>query len=90
MNPYLDIKNENIIEILSEVQRKAKELIGEHLVNRVIKGLDKIEISIDDFKSSLIKGAGPCTLQELEESFKNFIQEKVKGKEKERGRIVIF
>ncbi len=32
----------------------------------------------------------PCTLQELEESFKNFIQEKVKGKEKERVRIVIF
>ncbi len=38
MNPYLDIKNENIIEILSEVQRKAKELTGEHLVKVILYG----------------------------------------------------
>jgi len=38
MNPYLDINNENIIEILSEVQRKAKELTGEHLVKVILYG----------------------------------------------------
>ncbi|MEQ8192732.1 MAG: DUF6079 family protein, partial [Candidatus Eremiobacterota bacterium] len=71
-----------------ELPAKTGEFVK--IVNRVLKGLDKIEISMEDFKKSLSKGAGPCTLKELEDSFKNFIQAKVKGKEKERVRIVIF
>lgn len=58
------------------------------IVNEVLKGLEKVIFSFDEFKSN-ISCPVPCTLDDLNKEFEKFVQEKVKGKEKGRVRIVI-
>ncbi|MEQ8192286.1 MAG: DUF6079 family protein, partial [Candidatus Eremiobacterota bacterium] len=58
------------------------------VVNKVLKGLEKVIISFDEFKTT-ISCPVPCTLDDLNKEFERFVQDKVRGKEKDRVRIVI-
>lgn len=88
------------IELLNKTEKKAvdnflenndfpkdtdtlKEFIN--AVNKVIKGLEKIIISIDEIVNALKEGGYPCTTDELIDRFTKFITSKVtNGKEKSR------
>jgi len=58
-------------------------------VSRALKGLEKVEISLDEIKKALTTKGNISNPTDIQKRFENFINTKTKGKDKDRIRIIL-
>jgi hypothetical protein len=55
----------------------------------LFSGLEKVDITLDDLKQALLEKGTPCTVDEFEKRFAEYIAKLIKGRERKKIRIVI-
>jgi len=60
-----------------------------HAVREVLSGLVKVEVSIKDLRSALLKGGAPATPDELKKRFDEYLADLTKSKDPSEVRIVL-
>lgn len=55
----------------------------------LFSGLEKVSITLDELKQALLEKGTPCTVDELEKRFAEYISTLTKGRERKKIRIVI-
>jgi hypothetical protein len=55
----------------------------------VLQGLEKVVLTEDQLRSALTSGGLPCTLEELKDRFADYLNERTKGKDKAKVRLVL-
>jgi|LSQX01.1.fsa_nt_gb DNA-binding transcriptional ArsR family regulator len=87
---YLEISQRRMIEeFLSK--RKLPDVVDDSFVeavNILLKGLDKVEVSISDL-AEVMASWGPCTVDDMTKRFDNLVKEWSKGRDKNKLRIII-
>jgi hypothetical protein len=58
-------------------------------VQDVLSGLVKVVVKTPDLQKALLSGGSPCTLQEMNKRFENYLRELAKGKDLAKVRIVV-
>ena len=58
-------------------------------VSRALKGLEKVEISLDEIKKALTTRGNISNPTDIQKRFENLINTKTKGKDKDRIRIIL-
>ncbi|MCK4306239.1 MAG: ATP-binding protein, partial [Candidatus Eisenbacteria sp.] len=60
-----------------------------HAVKEVLSGLSKVVVMTDDLRTALLTGGSPATLPEMKKRFGEYLDEKAKGKDPGKVRIVL-
>jgi hypothetical protein len=60
-----------------------------HAVKEVLSGLAKVVVTTDDLRAALLSGGSPATLGEMKKRFEEYLDDKVKGKDPGKVRIVL-
>ncbi len=60
-----------------------------HAVKEVLSGLVKVVVAAGDLRSALLSGGSPATLGEMKKRFDEYLDEKAKGKDPGKVRIVL-
>jgi hypothetical protein len=60
-----------------------------HAVQEVLSGLAKVVVKTEDLRSALLAGGSPATPGELKRRFEEYLDEKAKGKDPGKVRIVL-
>jgi hypothetical protein len=60
-----------------------------HAVKEVLSGLAKVVVKTDDLRVALVSGGSPTTLGEMKKRFDEYLDDKAKGKDPEKVRIVL-
>jgi len=58
-------------------------------VKEALTGLERVAVPPEDILLALTQGGMPCTVQELLARFRSFVEERTKGKEPNKVRIVV-
>ena len=58
-------------------------------LQEVLQGLEKVVLTEDQLRSALTSGGLPCTLEELKVRFADYLNERTKGKDKGKVRLVL-
>jgi len=58
-------------------------------IKEALGGLDRVSIPPEDILMALTEGGTPSTIQEIQVRLRRFIEEKTKGKDPNKVRIVI-
>jgi succinate dehydrogenase flavin-adding protein (antitoxin of CptAB toxin-antitoxin module) len=58
-------------------------------VQEVLRGLAKVVVTTDDLRTALLSGGSPATLAEMKKRFEEYLDEKAKGKDPNKVRIVL-
>lgn len=58
-------------------------------VQEVLRGLAKVVVSSEELRSALLSGGSPATLSEMKNRFEEFLDDKAKGKDPNKVRIVL-
>jgi hypothetical protein len=58
-------------------------------LQELFSGLEKINITLEDLKHALQEKGTPCTVDELEKRFAEYVGTLTKGRERKKIRIVI-
>lgn len=72
-------------------KRKLPDVVDDSFVeavNILLKGLDKVEVSISDL-AEVMASWGPCTVDDMTKRFDNLVKEWSKGRDKNKLRIII-
>ena len=83
-------KRKSIDEFLS--QKTLPDEIPDIFVdalNEVFTGLEKTTLNVEELRESLQKGGTPCTQNDLESRFSQYLEEKTKDKTKSKIRFVV-
>ncbi len=87
----MEMNDQKVIKSFIE-SRKLPDKIDSVFVkalNEVLKGLEKVEVDVEDIKEALIKGGAVCNPGEIKERFEAFVDDLMKGKSKDKVRILI-
>ncbi|MEO5349436.1 MAG: DUF6079 family protein [Magnetococcus sp. YQC-3] len=100
-----NLKDPTIEENLSLLKPEARQMVNHflaqeqlpdtldhdfiHAVREILSGLEKITVSDQHLRDALLGGGSPATVKELRERFEQFIEELVKGKVRDKVRIVL-
>ncbi len=60
-----------------------------HTVKEVLSGLAKVVVTTDDLRKALLSGGSPATLGEMKKRFEEYLDDKAKGKDPGKVRIVL-
>ncbi|MBD3236778.1 MAG: BREX-3 system P-loop-containing protein BrxF [Candidatus Eisenbacteria bacterium] len=60
-----------------------------HAVKEVLSGLSKVVVKTDVLRTALLTGGSPATLPEMKKRFEEHLDEKAKGLDPSKGRIVL-
>ena len=60
-----------------------------HAVKEVLSGLAKVVVKTDDLRAALLSGGSPATLGEMKKRFDEYLDDKAKGKDPGKVRIVL-
>ena len=60
-----------------------------HAVKEVLSGLAKVVVSTGDLRAALLSGGSPATLGEMKKRFDEYLDDKAKGKDPNKVRIVL-
>jgi len=60
-----------------------------HAVKEVLSGLARVAIKSDDLRAALLSGGSPATLGEMKKRFEEYLDDKAKGKDPGKVRIVL-
>ena len=60
-----------------------------HAVKEVLSGLSKVVVTTDELRASLLSGGSPATLAEMKKRFEEYLDDKTKGKDPGKVRIVL-
>jgi len=87
----LEERKKKIVQKLAEKNQLPDEITDEFIqsLNEVLSGLEKAEIKIEELVEYLQKGGLPCTQEELQNRFNQYLEEKTKGKTKSKVRFVL-
>jgi len=87
----LEEPKRKIVDKIIKQKTLPEEISDEFIIalNEVLSGLEKAEVNIIELKDSLTKGGMPCTQDELEKRFHEYLEEKTKGKTKSKVRYVL-
>ncbi len=58
-------------------------------LRNVLQGLAKVTVTSGELREALLSGGAPATLDDLRKRFERFLEEKTRGKEPERVRVVV-
>ena len=58
-------------------------------LQEVLQGLEKVVLTEEQLRSALTSGGLPCTLEELKDRFVDYLNERTKGKDKAKVRLVL-
>ena len=58
-------------------------------LQEVLQGLEKVVLTEEQLRSALTSGGLPCTLEELKDRFADYLNERTKGKDKVKVRLVL-
>lgn len=58
-------------------------------LRNVLKGLSKVTVTAGELRAALLSGGAPATLEELRGRFERLLEEKARGKDPERVRVVV-
>ncbi len=58
-------------------------------VQEVLRGLAKVVVTTEELRSALLSGGSPATLSEMKTRFEDYLDEKAKGKDPNKVRIVL-
>jgi hypothetical protein len=58
-------------------------------VKEVLSGLAKVVVTTDDLRGALLSGGSPATLDEMKKRFEDYLDDKAKGKDPGKVRIVL-
>lgn len=58
-------------------------------VQEVLRGLAKMVVTTEELRSALLSGGSPATLSEMKKRFEDYLDEKAKGKDPNKVRIVL-
>lgn len=58
-------------------------------LRNVLKGLSKVTVTAGELRAALLSGGAPATLEELRKRFERLLEEKTRGKDPERVRVVV-
>jgi len=58
-------------------------------LQQVLKGLTKVTVTTAEFRSALLSGGSPATLEELQRRFEELLEQKVRGKDPAKVRVVL-
>jgi hypothetical protein len=58
-------------------------------LQEVLQGLEKVVLTEEQLRSALTSGGLPCTLDELKDRFTDYLNERTKGKDKAKVRLVL-
>ena len=60
-----------------------------HAVKEVLSGLARVVVTTDDLRGALLSGGSPATLSEMKKRFEEYLDDKAKGKDPGKVRIVL-
>ena len=60
-----------------------------HAVKEVLSGLARVVVTTDDLRGALLSGGSPATLGEMKKRFEEYLDDKAKGKDPGKVRIVL-
>ena len=60
-----------------------------HAATEVLSGLSKVVVTTDDLRDALLSGGSPATLGEIKRRFEQHLDDKTKGQDPEKVRIVL-
>ena len=60
-----------------------------HALQEVFKGLTKVSVTTEELRTALLSGGAPTAPGELRKRFDRFLEEKTRGKEADKVRVVI-
>lgn len=60
-----------------------------HAVKEVLSGLARVVVTTDDLRGALLAGGSPATLGEMKNRFEEYLDDKAKGKDPGKVRIVL-
>ena len=60
-----------------------------HAVKEVLSGLARVVVKTDDLRGALLSGGSPATLGEMKKRFEEYLDDKAKGKDPGKVRIVL-
>ncbi len=60
-----------------------------HAVKEVLSGLSKVVGTTDELRAALLSGGSPATLGEMKRRFEEYLDDKAKGKNPGKVRIVL-
>lgn len=58
-------------------------------VQEVLRGLAKVVVAVTDLRAALLAGGSPATLDEIKKRFDDYLEERAKGKDPAKVRIVL-
>jgi hypothetical protein len=58
-------------------------------VKEALTGLERVTIPPEDILMALTEGGMPCTVQEFEKRFRNFVNQKLEGTNPNKARIIV-
>jgi len=58
-------------------------------LRNVLKGLTKVTVTSEELRTALLSGGAPATLEDLRKRFERLLEEKSRGKDPERVRVVV-
>ncbi len=93
---------QNIRELLKDEEKKQitaflesgalpDDLLADfiRIVQRVLAGLNKVEVNTDDLKTALLAGGSPATVDEFRQRFNAFLDALTRGKDPDKIRIIL-
>lgn len=60
-----------------------------HAVKEVLSGLSKVVVTTEELRAALLSGGSPATLGEMKKRFEEYLDDKAKGKDPSKVRIVL-
>ena len=58
-------------------------------IQEALSGLEKIVVTSDDIKKALLTGSSPATPEDLRKRFESFLNQRCKGKDADKLRVVV-
>ena len=87
----LQAKQKSLIETFVKDKALPDKLTHDFIdaIKQALEGLERVALKADDLKAALTDGGSPATIDELKSRFADLLDERSKGKEKSKVRIVI-
>jgi succinate dehydrogenase flavin-adding protein (antitoxin of CptAB toxin-antitoxin module) len=87
----LQAKQKSLIETFVKDKSLPEKLTHEFIdaIKQALEGLERVALKADELKAALAEGGSPATIDELKSRFADLLDERSKGKEKSKVRIVI-
>ena len=58
-------------------------------VNAALSDLARVQVTLEELKKALLSGGSPMTVQDIKARFESFLQEKSRGKDPGKIRIIL-